>query len=582
MLDSVPVPYQAILWPLLGAAVVLALGRVLLYWTRQLLAVFSALASFLVLWSLRGAVPIQAEISWEPLNLFRMSPLLAPDGLSLAVGITIAGVTIAALVGIRDREGQGATWHGLMLATLAGCLGMVMAGSLLALALASALIDLSLVAFAVSSYDDREPAGRMPLTVTIPGLVSTLALVLGAIQMNAQVGHGSLLSRNFSHEALVLLGVAAVLRSLVYPLHPRLLHRPVSAITLLLPVGAGLYLVARIQSLVPVLSAQPWPMAIAGLALLAGGLLAWSRGSALEASATSQVGLGRFWVGGLVQQTGYALAFFFLLAGALPWPLISLMLALGALIIWWADTEETGTGARAPFLARLWQQLAPWRARIRLYAGGLPARLGRWRESRLGRFAAVLLPVVSVASLIGFPLTAGARGRWSFYAALLKKGDWSLLAALAADTLLVAGLSVVFALTLRQAGERRHRALTVLASGALVFALVLLGLAPGLLGDGPGLAEAPPAGVSAWGLGLLYVLPWLLGLWLARFRRALSNYLGPVEAVVNLDWLYRAAGWAGQRLVSAIHWLGRVGEGEGWWGWALIILTLAILLLAAR
>ena len=112
--------------------------------------------------------------------------------------------------------------------------------------------------------------------------------------------------------------------------------------------------------------------------------------------------------------------------------------------------------------------------------------------------------------------------------------------------------------------------------------LVLLGLAPGLLGDGLGLVEDAPAGVSAWGLGLLYVLPWLLGVWLARIRRDLNNYLGPIETVVNLDWLYRAAGWAGQHLAGAIYWLGRVGEGEGWWGWALIVLTLGILLLAAR
>jgi hypothetical protein len=189
---------------------------------------------------------------------------------------------------------------------------------------------------------------------------------------------------------------------------------------------------------------------------------------------------------------------------------------------------------------------------------------------------------VGVASLIGLPLTAGARGRWPFYAALLEKGDWTLLVALVADTLLVAGLSVVLIITLRRDGERRPRPLALLASGILVLGLISLGLAPDLLGDGLGLAQAGPARVSTWGLGLLYVLPWLLGVWLARMRRALANYLGLIEVAVDLNWLYRAAGWAGERLASAIHWLGRVGEGEGWWGWALIILTLGILLLAAR
>jgi hypothetical protein len=423
----------------------------------------------------------------------------------------------------------------------------------------------------------------MPLAVAIPGIASTLALLLGAIQMDAEAGHGSLLSQTFSPEALVLLGIAALLRSFVYPLYPRHLHRPESAIALLLPVGAGLYLLARVQSLLPVLSAQPWLVALAAVALLAGGLLAWSRAFALEAAASLPAGFGRFWVGSLVQQTGYALTFFLLLAGVQPWPLISLMLALAALTIWWAEPNgEAGAPARNQVLEHIRERLAPRRTRAGPVAGEVPSRPGRWRDSRLAHYAVALLPLVSVASLIGAPLTAGARGRWPLYAALLKKGDGSLLVALVADTLLVAGLSVVLAITLKQAGEHRPRPLALLASGILVLALVLLGLAPGLLGDGLGLAEAKPAQVSAWGLGLLYVLPWLLGVWLARIRRILSNYVVPIESVVNLGWCYRVVGWMGQRLVDAIHWLGRVGEGEGWWGWALIVLTLGILLLAAR
>jgi hypothetical protein len=583
MLDSVPVPFQAILWPLFGATVVLALGRLLPYWARQLLAVLSAVASFAVLWSLREVAPVQTEILWEPLNLFRMSPVLVPDGLSLAIGLTLAGVTTAALVGIRDREAQGATWHGLLLITLAGCLTMVMAGSLLALALASTLVDLSLVFLAVSSRDGREAGGNTRLAVTIPGIASTLAILLGAIQMDAQAGHGSLLSQTSSPEALVLLGIAAVLRSFVYPLYPRHLHKPESAIALLLPVSAGLYLLARVQSLLPVLSAQPWLVALSAVALLAGGLLAWSRAFALEATASVPAGFGRFWIGSLVQQTGYALTFFLLLAGVQPWPLISLMLALAALIIWWAEPSgEASAPARSRTLEHIRQWLAPRRTRAASVAGEVPARTGHWHDSRFAHFAVALLPLVSVASLIGAPLTAGARGRWPLYAALLKRGDGSLLVALVADTLLVAGLAVGLTITLKQAGEHRPRPLALLAAGVLVLAIVLLGLAPGLLGDGLGLAEAEPAEVSAWGLGLLYVLPWLLGVWLARIRRILGNYLVPIESVVSLDWCYRVVGWVGQRLVDAIYWLGRVGEGEGWWGWALIVLTLGVLLLAAR
>jgi hypothetical protein len=34
----------------------------------------------------------------------------------------------------------------------------------------------------------------------------------------------------------------------------------------------------------------------------------------------------------------------------------------------------------------------------------------------------------------------------------------------------------------------------------------------------------------------------------------------------------------GRYLVDAVYWLSRVGEGEAWWGWALIILALGVIL----
>jgi hypothetical protein len=41
--------------------------------------------------------------------------------------------------------------------------------------------------------------------------------------------------------------------------------------------------------------------------------------------------------------------------------------------------------------------------------------------------------------------------------------------------------------------------------------------------------------------------------------------------------------WVGKRLEGLVFWLGQVGEGGGWWGWALIILALgAIFLLVGR
>jgi hypothetical protein len=111
---------------------------------------------------------------------------------------------------------------------------------------------------------------------------------------------------------------------------------------------------------------------------------------------------------------------------------------------------------------------------------------------------------------------------------------------------------------------------------------VTWGVAPGALTDGLELQNARLAGVSIWGLGLLYLLPWLLGVWLVRIRSPLKEYLARVERLVNLDWLDRMVVQIAEQLVRIIHWLGRVGEGDGWWGWALIVLSVGFILLAAR
>jgi hypothetical protein len=153
---------------------------------------------------------------------------------------------------------------------------------------------------------------------------------------------------------------------------------------------------------------------------------------------------------------------------------------------------------------------------------------------------------------------------------------------LAADTFLVAGLWIAATTIFRQARERQPGGVALLAMLVLIIPLVVWGIAPGMLSDDLGLKAAEASGVSVWGLGLVYVLPWLLGAWLGRMRGSLGRYLDRVHYVVNLDWLYRAAGWAGERLAGAVRWLGVVGEGDGWWGWVLIILALGVLLLAAQ
>jgi hypothetical protein len=204
--------------------------------------------------------------------------------------------------------------------------------------------------------------------------------------------------------------------------------------------------------------------------------------------------------------------------------------------------------------------------------------LARWPGRRVLAWLVPLLPLIVLASLAGAPFTAGARVRWPVYAALLRKASGGLLLLLAADTFLVAGLGTALRTGLVQARVRRLSTAPLLAMVGLTFLLVIPAVWPGSLG----LRPVRASGVSVWGLGLIFVLPWLLGAWLVRLRARLGEYATTVQSLVELGWLYRVLGWVGQRVVDFLSWLGQVGEGAGWWGWALIVLALGAVFLASR
>jgi len=605
MLDSIPVPVQAVLWPLLGAAVVLGLRRWLPNWLRRMIAAAAAAASLVILWSLSGdAQPETVDLSWGPLEFFRMGLAFYPHGLSTLAGIILAGVTAAAALGTSPNgtNGQRTHWHGLILVALAGCLVTVLAANLLTLAFGSGLLTLAVTALAAAGAPAGPPETHgtgdertwPPLTTAVPGVAATLLIYLSALRMDAQIGHASLQGRAFSTSALAFLGAAGILWLLCFPI--RAANRPQSIVSFLLPCGTGLYLLARVQAIAPVLSDQPWPLLLSGLMLLAGGLLAWLHGA---------------WPGIAIHQAGFGLAFITLWGGqagaaqpSVPWPLVSLTLALGVLAIS-ASAGDSANGQSPdgqsrwggfPRLARwiepvyhwtglswLVQQIEPWWAQARSYiTSHLPKRP---RLSWLSRLLAVLLPAVALASLAGLPLTVGAVSRWHLYGGMLGQGQAALLlVVLLSDSLLIAGLWAAFRALLDPNKDRASVAGAV-AMLALVSALVIWGVAPNHLSTTVGLSPVQSPGVSAWGIGLLYILPWLVGTWLAYASARRPAYVDRLRHIARrsrVDRLYQAAAWAGARLAGAVYWLGQVGEGEGWWGWALIVLAVGVLLYVAR
>jgi len=523
-------------------------------------------------------------LDWEPLNLFRMSPTFQANSLALVVGITLAGFTAAAVLGIRGTSPKKTSWHGLILVTLAGCLVLVLAANLLTLALGSGLIDLALIGMAIYSRDTGEQAQRVAWRMAVPGILSTLVLFAGAAWMDAQTGTASLLARQVPLEVLTLMCVSGLLRLMIFPLHPRGLKQGEQIATHILPFGAGAYLLARAQAIDPSLAGQPWIWIVGGVALLAGGWMLWV---GPMRSVHHEQGAAR--MGIVANQTGLALTFLLLSTTGMPWPLISLPLALGLLAIWWDSGSERPAASRPTWLAGLDRWFTPRRPRVNSWiARRVPALRSTasavvwWQGTWLARRGPALLPALALASLAGVPFTAGAMTRWRMYGGLMQERRATLLLALlVADSLLVAGLWAASKSVLKQADAKRPQAAALLAMLALAVLLVLIGILPQKLAGGLGL-PAQAAKVSVWGLGLIYVLPWLVGSWLARVTGPTKRLLAPVLRLTSLDRVFRATARAGQWLVDAVYWVGSVGEGEGWWAWALIILAVGTLFLAAR
>lgn len=606
MLSSIPAAVQAILWPLVGAALVVALNRLLPNWLSRLLALAASVASLVALFSLNGQASGAFQGTWEPFTFLRTSPALQPMPLGLLTGIVLAAWSAVAALGIRGSQHPKATWYGLNLVILAGGVLMALAGNLLTMVLGSALLDMALLVVAVSAAGGAGQGQRVSFRICVPGLISTGLLLLTALRTDTDTGTLSLFAPVFSPQVLALLAAAGLFRLAVFPLHPRGLNAPEQAASMILSMGAGVFLLARAQVLAGSPAGTLWFLAIGAIALVAGGWLAWSAGSPRSEAG----GWPAMWSALAIQQAGAAVLFVYLFPGTAPWPLVGLVLAPGLLVLWWDASRLDAPGPASAWIEWVRRQWAWLKGQMRALASRLPSKragsvLGdglpdahdseaipkqsrpkhgwsRLQGSWIARRGATLLPALALGSLAGMPLTVGAVIRWHLYGVLLAGAHPLLLAALwASDAFLAGGLILAGRGIVRQADARpRWSAL----AGMVVLAAfsTLLWLAPRFLSTNVGLPALPGAGVSAWGIGILFVLPWLVGAWLAKIAGSVAGVLGRVRRVASLERAARPAEWLGQGLLTAVYWLGNVGEGEGWWGWALVVLALGALYLAVR
>lgn len=581
--------WPAILWPFAGAIALVATGRLWPGWVRRLTALAVSLASFLHLWSLRTSIGDKAEIFWEPLNFFRTGLAWRVDGLSLLTGLSLAVLVAMAVLVERGSESGSAEWTGLLLAVLAGALAMGMGANLLALALGSGWIDLVLIVMALAIGGDT---GRVLWRVAVPGVASTLVLIAGAVQMSAQVGTVSLAAQNIPVQMVAWLSVAGMLRLMVFPIHPRGVHHPQTAIPSALAIGVGGYLLARAQAIAPGLGGYSGMLRVGIMALLAGGILAWTGlvGSARrpdqaqdeQIAAEKDGGSQAFLLGVVVHQTGWILIVVSLLRGGVAWVVSGVVLALAVLTLWEGRWQVRGPAPWLSWGTGISRMVHRWWDRV--VSGVAAGFVEAWRRRARSwlRGGAWWVPTVALASMAGFPLTAGALGRWSAYGALLREGKaGTLIAVLVADTFLMAGLWLALRRFLERAGQP-VRASFVIAGFVLDALVLVIGIASGSLSKRLSIEPVPGPGVSVWGLGLVYGLPWLVGGWLAYAGSRWKRILAYGQRIVGLNWLFEAASWLGRQAVHGLHWLGQVGEGEGWLGWALILLILGGILFLAR
>lgn len=526
----------------LGPALILSLGALAFLllplqvppWLRRLLATFAAILAMLLVWRLwpRIGEPSVGWL-WQPPIASGRQIGWAVDGWSwLASMLLLIGTTVALLL----EEAEGYHRRAVYSATLflaAACLGFVFAANLLTLLFMWFLTDLALAL-------RTQPVSRPGAFVRAWGISSfgvwlLLAALVAVSPFTSQpiplVGPLPPLSRT-------LLTLAAFLRIGIYPLHlwrdPAAADEPGPFIALFLLVPTtGLWLLGRVVGLGGWSPIGLWPT-LGVLALLGSALAAWAEGNEDRS---------RGWI--LVNRASLVLlvvAFHPSPAQVgIAWTLVNLALGGAALVVGHAAGEGWG-----------------WRFPI----------------------------VVGAAALWGLPLTTGFPMRLALAGLTPPQGTWYLwLVLLLAETLLAAALWRTLAVRQRVSRTLHSATLARLLFAALLTApaILALGIMPPLLGRiislpsvstdlSPLLTVLRETTLPLW---INLTVPLLLGLLLAVERDAifaeLRGWQTAIIATAGLEWLYRGVRRSGAWLAAGLRGGSALFEGEGYFGWLVVI-----------
>lgn len=316
-----------------------ALALLILRWTRPefryawLTASGGALLAWIGVFTWRLLLPLEFRLpSWQPAQLFSVSPLFVADSLAWPYALSLATLALAVILTAVARENFPApvAWAGILTLTGLGLLAVV-ADNPLTLVLVWAAIDLAELVTQLRSVHD--PAASERVVISFAARAAGIGLLLWADMLSVAAG-APLDFRAAPPQAGLFLVMAAGLRLGVLPLHlpyaaESALRRGFGTTLRLVSAASSLALLARIPAGSLASPLTPFLLTLTALAALYGGWM-WLR-SPDELS-------GRpFWLIGLAA-LAVASALRANPAGSVAWG-CALILAGGALFL--ASVQQT-------------------------------------------------------------------------------------------------------------------------------------------------------------------------------------------------------------------------------------------------
>ncbi|HZL64832.1 MAG TPA: NADH-quinone oxidoreductase subunit L, partial [Thermoleophilia bacterium] len=387
------------------------------------------------------------------------------DGLSQLFALMGAGIGAAILlysIGYMAEDRAATRFYILMQIFIAGLIALVYASNLLLMYACWELIGLCSFALVGFWYTQREAAAgaRKVLVMThIAGYALLVAILILFARTGATLWTDPRVSAAFGTGVFALMLVAAVAKSVQYPLHtwiPSAMSAPTPVSALLHAacyVKAGVYLVARMHSI------APWPVG-------------WQTAVVWLGTATMLIGV----LFAMVQHDAKRLLAFHTVS-----QIGYMMLGLGL---------GTPLGIAAALLHCINHGL--FKGGLFLGAGAVQHETGTRDMDRLGGLArhmprTTVLWLISAASIAGVPLFNGFVSKWLIYVAALRAGfavpalvSW-VVSVLTMFSFMKASSAMFFGTEGEASGKAHEPPRTMIAGGViLATGCVVLGVAPQL------------------------------------------------------------------------------------------------------